>query len=160
MMPIHDLFEAHLTVADLDRAIAFYRDLLGLELAHVVPQRQVAFFWLGAAGNAMLGVWATGSTPQRMVLHTAFRTSVADVIAAPGVLRSAGITPLDFDGNLTDQPVVLAWMPAASVFFHDPDGNVLEFIAMLPDPPRPDLGVVSWREWTATARLPRDQNIL
>jgi len=156
MMPIHDLFEAHLTVADLQRAITFYRDLLGLKLAHVVDQRQVAFFWIGAAGNAMLGVWAAGSSPQRMVLHTAFRTGLADVIAAPGVLRSAGITPLDFDGQLTDQPVVFAWMPAASVFFHDPDGNLLEYIAMLPDPPRPDLGVVSWREWTASQRASPD----
>jgi len=38
------LFEAHLTVSDLDAAIAFYRDRVGLELAHVVPARQAAFF--------------------------------------------------------------------------------------------------------------------
>jgi lactoylglutathione lyase len=38
------LFEAHLTVSDLDRAIAFYRERLGLELAQVLPERQVAFF--------------------------------------------------------------------------------------------------------------------
>jgi len=38
-------------------------------------------------------------------------------------------------------------MPAASVFFDDPDGNVLEYICMLPEPPRPDVGVVSWSEW-------------
>ena len=34
------LFEAHLTVADLDASIAFYRDRLGLELAHVQVQRK------------------------------------------------------------------------------------------------------------------------
>ena len=38
------LFEAHLTVANLDASIAFYRDHLGLELAHIMPARQVAFF--------------------------------------------------------------------------------------------------------------------
>ena len=34
------LFEAHLIVADLDVSMAFYRDCLGLELAHVVPARR------------------------------------------------------------------------------------------------------------------------
>ena len=52
------------------------------------------------------------------------------------MLRSAGITPLDFDGRLTDEPVVLAWMPAASIYFHDPDGHLLEYIAMLPEDTR------------------------
>jgi len=27
------------------------------------------------------------------------------------------------------------------------DENLLEFIAMLPDPPRPEAGVVRWSEW-------------
>jgi hypothetical protein len=29
-----------------------------------------------------------------------------------------------------------------------PDGNLLEFLAMLPDPPQPELGVVDWNRWT------------
>src|SRR5260370_42414998 len=44
---IDGLYEAHLTVADLDRSIAFYRDVVGLELAHRIAQRHVAFFWIG-----------------------------------------------------------------------------------------------------------------
>jgi len=71
MIPVQDLFEAHLTVTDLDRAIAFYRDAVGLRLAHVTSARQAAFFWIGPAGNAMLGLWAAGPGPQRMTLHTA-----------------------------------------------------------------------------------------
>jgi lactoylglutathione lyase len=46
--------------------------------------------------------------------------------------------------------VVLCWMPAASVYFDDPDGHSLEFIAMLPDRPRPDLGRLSWSDWRGT----------
>jgi hypothetical protein len=38
-------------------------------------------------------------------------------------------------------------MPAAAVYFRDPDGNLLEFIAMLPEQPRADLGVLPWRMW-------------
>jgi lactoylglutathione lyase len=148
MIPVQNLFETHLPVADLDRAIRFYRDVLRLELAHhMVPARQAAFFWIGPAGNAMLGLWGAGSGPQRMALHTAFRVSLPDVIAAPGVLRSVGVTPLDFDGQPTDEPVVFAWMPAASVFFHDPDGHLLEYLAMLPHRPDPAQGVVPWHLW-------------
>jgi lactoylglutathione lyase len=88
-----------------------------------------------------------------MALHTAFRASLEDVIAAPRVLRSAGITPLDFDGHPTVQPVVFAWMPAASVFFHDPDGHLLEYIAMLPHEPRPEDGVVPWHAWELAHRV-------
>ena len=153
MIPVQNLFETHLPVTDLDRAIEFYRDVVGLQLARVVSARQAAFFWIGPAGNAMLGLWGTGSGPQRMALHTAFRASLADVVAAPRALQSAGITPLDFDGQPTDQPVVFAWMPAASVFFHDPDGHLLEYIAMLPHEPRPEQGIVLWRVWELTRRV-------
>ena len=97
-----DLFEAHLAVTDLDRAVVFYRDVVGLPLAYVTASRQAALFWIGTAGNAMLGLWAAGSGPQRMTLHVAFRAKLADVIAAPAALRSAGLTPLDFDGRPTD----------------------------------------------------------
>jgi lactoylglutathione lyase len=51
------LFETHLTVADLDRSTAFYRGVVGLTLAHAVPERGAAFFWTGAAGESMLGLW-------------------------------------------------------------------------------------------------------
>jgi lactoylglutathione lyase len=108
MIPIQDLFETHLNVTDLDRAIAFYRDTLGLRMAYISSSRQVAFFWIGDDGSAMLGLWAAGTGPQRLALHTAFRASLEGVVAAPRALRSAGITPLDFDGQPTDEPVVLA----------------------------------------------------
>ena len=147
MIEARGLFEVHLTVRDLDLAIGFYRDIVGLTVAHVTKGRQAAFLWIGSARKAMLGLWAAGSAPQAVALHTAFRVSLADVLAAPDFLRNAGVTPLDFDGRPTDRPVVLAWMPAAAVYFRDPDGHLLEYIAMLPHEPRPDCGVVPWRTW-------------
>ena len=148
MITVDRLFEAHLSVANLDISIAFYRDKVGLELAYVLPARQAAFFWIGSRGNGMLGLWAAGSAPQKMTFHIAFAAALDRVIAAPRTLQSAGIEALDFDGQPTREPVVLAWMPAASVYFRDPDGHLLEYIAMLADEPRPDEGVVTWREWT------------
>ena len=44
MIPIQGLYESHLTVSDLPRSIAFYRDMVGLELAHTIPARGAAFF--------------------------------------------------------------------------------------------------------------------
>lgn len=144
------LFEAHLTVASLDTSIAFYRDCLGLELAHVVPARQAAFFWIGSRGTTMLGLWGAGSGPQKTTTHIAFAAALDDVIAAPRRLSSAGITALDFVGTPTDEPVVLAWMPAAAVYFRDPDGHLLEYIAMLDSQPTAD-DVLTWSEWTLAA---------
>jgi hypothetical protein len=110
---------------------------------------------MSSARKAMLGLWAAESAPQVVTLHTAFRVSWADVLAAPDFFRNAGITPLDFDGRRTDLPVVLARMPAAAVYFRDPDGHLLEYIAMLPHEPRPDCGVVPWRTWELMQRARR-----
>lgn len=144
------LFEAHLSVADLEASIAFYRDRLGFELGHIVPERQAAFLWVGPRVATMLGLWAGRPARETGTTHVAFAAARDEVIAAPGTLRAAGITPLDFDGQPTDEPVVLAWMPAVATYFHDPDGHLLEYIAMLDDEPRPTGGVVSWREWIRT----------
>jgi lactoylglutathione lyase len=150
LVPIQALFEAHLNVSDLQRSVAFYTNVLGLPLASRFPRRRVAFIAVPQPGNAMLGLWEVGSSPQRLSLHVAFRVALADVLRAADALRSKGIVPLDFDGEPTDEPVVLGWMPAAAIYFRDPDDNLLEFVSvLLPDAPRPDLGVVSWSDWLA-----------
>ena len=147
IVPIRGLFEAHLTVSDLDRSIAFYRDVLGLPLAHRIPARQVAFFWVPSSDKAMLGLWSIGTSPLRLRLHIAFDVALPQVFESVAALRRAGLTPRSGDGAPIEEPVVLSWMPAASVYFDDPDGHSLEFICMLDEAPRPDLGFVSWSEW-------------
>ena len=151
MIPIGALFESHLTVSNLERSMAFYGGTLGLQLAHLVPERRAVFYWLGGAGKSMLGLWEMGAGPQRLSLHVAFQVELADLRDAPQRLRAAGVTPRDFFNNVSDEVTVLAWMPAASLFFHDPDGNLLEFLTMLPDKPKPELGVVSWSRWQGAA---------
>jgi lactoylglutathione lyase len=147
MIPIRDLFEAHLTVKDLQRSMSFFGDALGLELAQVFPERKVAFYWIGHRGGSMLGLWESGTGPQRMNLHVAFSVDLGNLLQAAERLREANIIPLDSAGAPTDEPIVFAWMPAASLFFHDPDGNLLELLSMLPDAPQCDLGVVRWSRW-------------
>lgn len=141
------LFETHLNVARLETSIAFYAALPGFTLAHRFDERRVAFFWIGGRGRSMIGLWQTGTAPNVMQLHTAFRCTLEDVLAAPARLQAAGITPLGFDGEAVTEPIVYGWMPAAAVFFRDPDGHLLEYIAMLPGEPRPDVGVVPYSCW-------------
>ena len=152
MVPVRDLFESHLTVIDLQRSMAFFGQTLGLELAEVFWDRRVAFYWIGGRGNSMLGLWEVGTSPQKLSLHVAFQVDLPDLLDAPAQFRIANVVPLDFWGQPTEEPVVLAWMPAASLYFRDPDGNMLEFLSMLPDAPQPELGIISWGRWSQTRR--------
>ena len=152
LAPVRHLFESHLNVANLERAVHFYTEVLGFELAQLFPDRRAAFVWIGTRGESMLGLWECGSSPQRVSLHVALSVRLNDLLRAVDALRDAGIEPLGFECELVDEPVVLAWMPAASIYFRDPDGNLLEYIAILEEPARPELGVLAWSEWLSAVR--------
>lgn len=149
MIPVTGLYESHLMVSDLERSIKFYRDIVGLELAHTIPKRNAAFFWIGQGKTSMLGLWSIHSSPIRLRLHIAFNTGLDDVIRSVDFLRSKSITPRRGGGGPeTDEPVVFPWMPAASVYFDDPDGHSLEYISVLADVARPELsGTLKLSEW-------------
>ncbi|WP_083638916.1 VOC family protein [Rhizobium oryziradicis] len=149
MIPITGLYETHLTVSNLDRSIDFYRDVVGLEFAHRIPNRDVAFFWVGGRDRSMLGLWSIHSSPVQLRLHIAFQTTLDQLLLSPDFLRSKGVVPRRGGSNEEiDEPVVFPWMPAASVYFNDPDGHSLEFISLLPESPRLDIsGTVTFVEW-------------
>ena len=146
-VPVRGLFEAHLTVSDLDRSLAFYRDIVGLPVALELPERGAAFVWCGEPGGSMLGLWSLGSAPLGLKLHVAFAVELEDVLAAAARLRSLGVRPESFFGEEADEPSVIGWMPAVAQYFRDPDGHILEYLAMLDEQPRSDVGVVPWSQW-------------
>lgn len=152
-VPVGGLFETHLAVSDLSRSVAFYRDIVGLSLALELTERGATFFWVAGRGEAMLGLWSLGSAPIGLISHVAFRASLDDVLTACARLRSLGVTPLSFFGTETDEPSVIAWMPAAAVYFRDPDGHLLEFLAMLESTPDPRGGVLPWSKWAGREDL-------
>jgi lactoylglutathione lyase len=145
------LFEAHLLANNLERSIQFYRDVVGLSLARHDERLGAAFLWTGEPGSSMLGLWATGTAPIALSLHVAFAATVEDVLDAPQRLRSFGVTPLSFDTKEADEPSVICWMPAVAVYFRDPDGHLLEYLAMLDAPPVAERGVIAWSEWRAAS---------
>lgn len=144
---ISGLFETHINVTNLERSMHFYGEVLGLELGTLDEARRIAFYWLGARGEAMLGVW---EKPANEVLrqHFAFRASIDDIRHhAVDWLSARDLPAHNFLNDDTERPMVFGWMPAIAIYFNDPDGHSLEFISMLPGEPKPEVGVVSWEAW-------------
>ena len=150
-VPVRGLFETHLTVSDLERSVGFYRDVVGLHLALEVSERNAAFFWIGDPGRSLLGLWSLGTAPMGLTLHLAFEVALDDLMDAPKRLEAQGITPLSFFGAETTEPSVIGWMPAAALYFRDPDGHLLEYLTMLDEEPNPDLGIVPWSDWPSAS---------
>jgi len=144
------IFEVHLGVTDRHVSGEFYQRVLGFEIAADIARRDILFMWIGGRGSSMLGLWgpACPNPPiTRGRSHFALQLSESEIKAAPQKLKGLGVTPLDFDGDPTDEPIVLSWMPALSVYFKDPDQHSLEFICMLKDEPAPEIGNVKFSEW-------------
>jgi catechol 2,3-dioxygenase-like lactoylglutathione lyase family enzyme len=146
-MMIKGLYETHLFVENLEVSINFYKNVLKLALCHFEADRRVAFFWIGKPQEAMLGLWEKPAS-QIDKRHFAFRCEKDFILLeATKFLKDHRLTPYNFLKDGTDQPMVFAWMPAIAIYFNDPDGHFLEFIAILEGEPRPELGVVSYEEW-------------
>ena len=156
---ITKLFETHLKVKNLERSMQFYGELLGLELGRKEETRRAAFYWLGAQHSTMLGIWenppwdATESAGSPIVIqHIAFETEFGDLGRAIANLKDRGIKLRNFFDEITDQPSVFGWIPAAAIYFNDPDGHLLELIAKLPGEAKPEMGIVSLDDWNSAAR--------
>jgi methylmalonyl-CoA/ethylmalonyl-CoA epimerase len=107
-----------ITISDLDLAIAFYRDTLGLKLLFEV--KGLAFF--DCAGiRLMLSVEETRGDRFSSVLYF----TVPDILAATKALEGRGVA---FDRL----PHLAARMPDHDLwmaFFRDPDGNLLALMS-------------------------------
>lgn len=128
------LCELVLIVADVPRATAFYRDVVGLELEKPADESW-AWFWTGAPGASPRLALTTGPLlfeehsphPEGRrfgPVHFALRAERAGFAAALERVRSAG--------TAIHGPIRLEWMRADSGYFHDPDGHLVELWS--PDP--------------------------
>ncbi len=122
---MNGLLELVLEVADLDASLAFYRDLLQLEVVERWPPPRAAA-WVAIGRNAVLGLWAPSSGGAGVAIagsrggshvHFAIYVEQGSLPDWQRRLEDAGVTvegPVNFsDSN-------------RSLFVSDPDQNVVE----------------------------------
>ena len=145
------LYETHIPVTDTKSSEAFYREVVGLPFAYRDPARDIVFLWVDEKHRGMIGLWgaSTGYGRQNGVLarcHLAFAVSFEQLQRAIEKLNERGIETRGFGGSRTREPSVIGWMPSAQIYFRDPDGHSLEFIAILPEAPNASF-VGSYSAW-------------
>lgn len=143
---IKGLYETHVQVKNLENAIQFYTEVLGLEFAHKDETRSIAFLWIGKNKESMLGLWEQKENLQTR--HFAFTADKENILNySVEFLKNKNLKPYNFLKDGIEKPMVFAWMPALAIYFNDPDGNQLEFISILEGDSKPELGVISYEEW-------------
>lgn len=142
------IFETHVNTRNLEKAIEFYQSKLELEAAYMIEERRVAFFYLGEAGKKefMLGVWEVPEN-EFHTSHFAFYLPYDEFMEIPAFLESKGIEIRGSFGLDASEPIVHSWMPAASIYFLDPDGNSLEYLTLVEGEPQPEFGAVHLSKW-------------
>ena len=84
--------------------------------------------------------------PIKISHHTAFQVNLADLHASPASCGPAASNPpiwTEILGRTSCSRVDAG----SGDLLRDPDNDLLEFITMLPDAPRPELGVLVWSTW-------------
>lgn len=104
-----------LNVRDVERAVGFYRDVLGLTFLFQIPN--AAFFDCGGL-RLMLG---TPETPEHDHPASILYYRVPDLHAAHAALRAAGVATEDEPRMIARMPDHELWM----FFLRDPEGNLL-----------------------------------
>ena len=132
------LYETHIPITDTEASETFYSEVVGLPFAYRDPTRDIVFLWVDEKQKGMIGLWgaSTGYDRQKGVLtrfHLAFAVSFQQLQRAMVKLNEREIETSGFGGKLTGEPSVIGWMPSAQIYFRDPDGYSLEFIANLPE---------------------------
>jgi methylmalonyl-CoA/ethylmalonyl-CoA epimerase len=113
---IESLGQIALTVRDVERSVAFYRDLLGLRFLFA-PAPSLAFLMLGDV-RLML------STPEGTLTpggSTVLYLRVPDIDAEHATLSARGVTFVDAPHLIARMPDHELWM----CFFRDPDEHLL-----------------------------------
>ena len=115
--------QIHVSVTDVDRAVAFYRDVLGIRFLFRVHGQPMAFFDCDGV-RLYLGVPEADEFRSRGVLYF----TVEDIAEAHRVLAERGV-------EFRDEPHLVHRVESSELwmaFFTDPDGNSLALMADLP----------------------------
>jgi len=103
-------------VADVDRSVAFFEDVLGLKLL-LRPHETLAFFDLN--GVRLFVEKAAG--PEEVAKASILYLLCDDIAVAAAELAARGVVFVDTPHCIAQQPAYDLWM----TFFRDPDGHLL-----------------------------------
>ena len=120
------LYQIAIHVGDLDAAVEFYRDLLGIELIHRFTNGpKMAFFDLGGP-RLMIEETEVASAPGVFYLYTSDIESKIEKLAAAGITVLQQPQPIykDEDGLFGD-PGETEYLG----FVEDPSGNMVGFMS-------------------------------
>ena len=138
MNPRYGLSELILRVKDVARSVAFYRDVVGLELESQ-PTASWAWLWTGEAGDASVGAAAESASPRAPVrvrlgltskplsygaAHCGGPAHFAIAVARESILDEK--TRIQSLGYAVEGPVTFDAWRADSIYFSDPDDNRVE----------------------------------
>lgn len=115
-MAVGPVGQIHISVTDIERSVAFYRDVLGVPLLFVVPGQSMAFFASGPV-RLYLGVPETPEFRSHSVLYF----WVDDIEAEHTRLVELGVPCHDKPHVVHDDGAKRLWMTG----FTDPDGHQL-----------------------------------
>jgi catechol 2,3-dioxygenase-like lactoylglutathione lyase family enzyme len=115
--------QIHLTVADIDRSVAFYRDVLGLRFLFDVPAQAMAFLDCGGV-RLYLGAAESPEFESRPLLYY----TVDDVDTAYATATARGAESLSGPHVVHRTEQIELWM----AFLRDPDGIAFALMAEVP----------------------------
>jgi catechol 2,3-dioxygenase-like lactoylglutathione lyase family enzyme len=115
--------QIHMSVTDVDRSVAFYRDVLGIPFLFRVEGQPMAFFDCGGV-RLYLGVPESPEFRSNPLLYFV----VQDLDEAYSMLRERGVEFRDSPHLVHRTGSSELWM----TFFKDPDGNNLVLMADKP----------------------------
>ena len=145
----HGFYEMFLPVTDMERSINFYVEKLDFVVGRQESPASALLMYNDHGSRSMLGLFKVEEVERRY--HFSFRVLEENVDQMVPALVARGIVPehppRDSVQGPMREPIVHGWMPAASVFFTDPDGHLLELIADLSDAPRPEVLYCPLSEW-------------
>lgn len=119
------LLELVLEVNDLQRSVAFYRDLLQLPVVDQWPEPRSAT-WLAIGRNGVLGLWPPASGGEGVAIAGSRGGShVHFAIYVDRGTLSTWLQRLGDAGHQVEGPVEFAH-GNRSLFVSDPDGNIVE----------------------------------
>ena len=125
---VEGLAEVVLNVRDMGRALAFYRDLLGLAVISPPERTNPVFLRAGAATGALPAMVVLVQLPADAPAFSAPRTLHHLALAVPAAVFDAAREALAAHGlavRTGHHPV----LPSRTMYVDDPDGNEVEFIA-------------------------------